>query len=84
LTRQDPRHRFNGGMMGGYTFVFQNQITIQGGAGGGKDDDRQAIAEELGAHLENAMDARMAEWTRRQLRPGGMLNPQGNPMAGHY
>lgn len=84
ITRQDPRHRFNGGMSGGVSFTFYNDITVGDSGGGGGGDSKREMAEELGAHLENALDSRMAEWTRNQLRPGGMLNPQGNPMAGQY
>lgn len=67
---------------GGGTNVFAPTITVnvQGGSGGqsqgqgGQGTDR-AMAEEVSRQVSRAMQAAMADFTRDQARPGGMLNP---------
>lgn len=63
-------------MGGGVTINNQLNVTMAGGSGG-VGQSRQA-AQEMGRELTRQMDAWWIEKMRRELRPGGALNPMGS------
>jgi phage-related minor tail protein len=68
LTANDPRHKNNGGTMATRSMgPVSISISVTGAEGGAP--DQAAAAQDLGAMMEQAVNA----WATKQSRPGGVL-----------
>lgn len=81
LTRNDPRHRFNGGMSGGNNITIQTNVTVEGGGNGDATSDRRS-GERIGKVVNQIVETKMAAFLQNQMRPGNMLNPNGSYSSG--
>ncbi|AWK87653.1 hypothetical protein [Azospirillum thermophilum] len=58
---------------GGQTVTVNNEITVNGGSSGNKEQD-QALAQRIGKEIESRLRVVVNSELRQQMRPGGMLN----------
>ena len=61
---------------GGQTVTVNNEITVNGGSSGNKEQD-QALAQRIGKEIENRLRVVVNSELRQQMRPGGMLSNAG-------
>ena len=69
-----PNHQIAIGGGGGRSQVVNNhQVTVNVTGANGSHQDNQALAEKVGRHVQDALDAHFQKNLRQQIRPGGTM-----------